>query len=229
MPKHKLQQTYTHPLIEHKLTLMRDRLCSTEKFRRLMKEIGVFLAFEVSRHYALKPCKIDIPAAQPDQPTRSMEGQVLSGEQTAIVALLRSGLTLAEGMLEVMPAARLGHMGLNRGEIDRKEHKYEPIEYLVSLPDPRDRNFILADPVVGTGILASRAIEIVKALRVDGSKIQFATVLIAPRGLDLLQKNHPDVQVFPICIEAALDDDSYVFPGFGNVTNRLFGTPLEQT
>lgn len=206
-----------HPLINHKLTLMRDRFCSAVEFHALMKEIGMFLAFEVTRDLPTTLRRIEVSDALATRSYGDLEAPIMAGQNPVLVPILRAGLVLAEGVRAAMPSVSTGHIGLQR-------HRESPefIEYLVALPDPEDRIFILIDPVVGTGNAACRAIEVLLEYGVSASAIRFVTLLISPEGAKLVADRHPDVPIYAVSLEQGLDARKYIVPGFGHATDRLF-------
>ena len=205
-----------HSLAEHKLTYMRDAECSTSRFRQLVREIGMMLTVEVTRDFPLALVKL-----KTDNVSEEIGGSVLSGNNAVVVPILRAGLILADGALEIMPGAKIGHVGLYR---DPKTYDVE--EYLVSLPNPQGRIFILMDTVIGTGNSACKAISILKdeQIGIIDANIRFASILVAPEGMRKLSKEHPAVRVYALSLEDGLDKGNRIMPGFGNASARLFGT-----
>ena len=201
-----------HPLIQHKLTFMRDERTSTRSFRRLLKEIAMLMGYEITRSLALTLKPITTPL----QP---MQAPVLEGKKLAVVPILRAGLGMADGMLELVPSARVGHVGLYR---DHDTH--QPVEYLVKLPDPAGRQFLLVDPMLATGNSAVHAVDVLLRHGVDASAISFMALVAAPEGVTVFHKAHPTVPVYTAALDSHLDDRAYIVPGLGDAGDRLFGT-----
>lgn len=202
---------HKHSLVEHKLTLMRDVRCSAGRFRQLTRELAMFLAFEVTRDLPLQSKSVITPDAV-------TQAEMIAGKKALIIPILRAGLVLAEGALEVMPAAHVGHIGFRRDEETR-----ELSEHMVVLPDPRDRLLILLDAGIGTGDTACGAIEILKNEGVEENSIRFGTILITPTGMDQIAQKYPDVIVHALSMEDGVNDQNHIVPGFGNASDRLFG------
>lgn len=200
-----------HPLVQHKLTLMRDIECSTGKFRRLLREISQFLAYEALRDLPLTTRRIETPLTEMDAP-------VLDGKKLVFVSILRAGNGLLDGLLELVPAARVGFVGLYR---DPKT--LEPVEYYKKLPAKIDeRPVVLVDPMLATANSAIAAIDNVKAA---GAKdVRFICLLAAPEGVAKLTQAHPDVAVYTAAIDERLNEKGYILPGLGDAGDRMFGT-----
>lgn len=201
----------TQPLIQHKLTLMRQRDCSTQSFRQLMGEIGMLMAYEVTRDLPLQLIDIDTPL----EPMRS---PVLDGKKTVFVNIMRAGGGFLEGMLAAVPGARIGHVGLYR-----HAQTLEAVEYYFKLPAGMpERDAIVLDPMLATGNSAVAAITRLKATA--PRSIRFVCLLAAPEGLAALQAAHPDVPIYTAAIDRCLNDHGYILPGLGDAGDRLFGT-----
>ena len=200
-----------HPLVQHKLTLMRDVQCSTAKFRTLLREISQFLAYEALRDLPLALREIETPLATIDAP-------VISGKKLVFVSILRAGNGLLDGLLELVPAARVGFIGLYRDP-----ETLEPVEYYKKLPAHLgERPVVLVDPMLATANSAIAAIDNVKA---SGAKdLRFICLLAAPEGLAKLAAAHPEVRVFTAAIDAKLNEKGYIVPGLGDAGDRMFGT-----
>ena len=198
-----------HPLAAHKLAYMRNRNCSINLFRQLTRELGIFLAYEAARDMPV------IPASDP-----SLEARGLPQTKPVVIPILRAGLTLAEGALEVMPAARVGHMGFRRDTKPGREH--EAIPHLIVLPELLQRSFFLMDMGIGTGSTADLAIQILRNEKVRPEDIRFCAVLVSSRGMARLATNHPNVIVHAIALEDQ-GEDGFLDTGFGDANNRLFG------
>ena len=201
-----------HPLVRHKLTLMREQSCPTVEFRALLREIAMLMGYEVTRDLEETQRAITTPMARMDAP-------VLAGKKAAIVPILRAGLGMAEGLEMLMPAARIGHIGLYRDHDSKR-----PVEYLVKLPAPEGRLFILVDPMLATGHSARHAIDVLIRHGVAAGQIRFMALVAAPEGVRVLQDAHPEVRVFAAALDERLDGNAYIVPGLGDAGDRLFGT-----
>lgn len=200
-----------HPLVQHKLTLLRQRDTPTADFRRLAREIGLLMAYEVTRDLPLDLIPIETPL-------EAMEAPVLSGKKLCFVPILRAGTGILDGMLELIPSARVGHIGLYRDP-----ETLGPVEYYLKLPDDiPERLVIVLDPMLATGHSAAAALT--RLRQAGATQLRFVCLLAAPEGLDVLQHEHPDVPVFTAAIDRALDSDGYIRPGLGDAGDRLFGT-----
>jgi uracil phosphoribosyltransferase len=201
----------SHPLIQHKLTLMRDRERSTSGFRRLLHEIGMLMAYELTRDMPLQP----VPVTTPLEATT---GAAIDGKKLVLVPILRAGLGLVDPMLEVVPGARVGHVGLYRDPAT-----LEAVEYYFKMPDRmHERDAIVLDPMLATGHSAVAAITRLKA--VQPRSIRLACLLAAPEGIACLHAAHPDVALFTCAVDRQLNDHGYILPGLGDAGDRLFGT-----
>ena len=203
-----------HPLLQHKLTIMRKYDTSTVKFRTLMTEISMLLAYEVTRDLEIEYEEIQTPLAK-------MRSPVLKGKKLVFVSILRAGNGIVEGMLQLVPSARIGHIGLYR---DPKT--LEPVEYYFKLPEhTHDRDVIVVDPMLATGNSAIAAVNEIKAF--NPKSIKFLCLLAAPEGLEAFHQEHPDVPIITAAIDEALNEQGYVIPGLGDAGDRLYGTKLE--
>ena len=201
----------THPLIQHKLTLMRQKDCSTNSFRRLMGEISMLMAYEVTRDMPTQ--LIDI-----ETPLETMKSPVIDGKKTVFVSIMRAGGGFLDGMLTVVPGARIGHIGLYR---DPKT--LVAVEYYFKMPsDMHERDAIVLDPMLATGNSAVAAVDRLK--ETQPRSIRFVCLLAAPEGLKTLQTAHPDVPIYTAAIDRELNDHGYILPGLGDAGDRLFGT-----
>jgi uracil phosphoribosyltransferase len=200
-----------HPLVQHKLTHMRDRDTSTRTFRQLLREISLLMGYEITRHLQLTTKRIETPLTPMDAP-------VIAGKKLAVVPVLRAGTGMADGLLELIPSAREGHIGLYRDENKR------PVEYLVRLPEVEGRSFILVDPMVGTGYSAAHAVDVLKKRGVPAADISFMALVAAPEGVSVFQARHPDVPMYVAALDEFLDGHAYIVPGLGDAGDRLFGT-----
>jgi uracil phosphoribosyltransferase len=200
-----------HPLILHKLTLMRRTDTTTDNFRRLLREISMMLAFEATRDLPLELVPTETPLTTFDAP-------MISGKKLSLVSILRAGNGMLDGMLDVLPAARVGHIGLFRDP-----HTLEPVEYYFKVPDDiAERLIIVVDPMLATGHSAITAIDRLK--RRGTTTIKFVCLLAAPEGIAALIKAHPDVMVYTASIDDHLNDHGYIVPGLGDAGDRLYGT-----
>lgn len=201
-----------HPLIQHKLTLMRRRDTPTGLFRQLLREIALLMGYELTRPLPLTEEQIETPIA-------SMRAPVLAGRKPVIVSILRAGLGMVDGLHELLPNAREGHIGLYRDPATRK-----PVEYYVKLPEPTGRLCILADPMLATGNSARRAADILNERGFADQNIRFMALVAAPEGVANFHKAHPAIQIFAAALDERLDDHAYIVPGLGDAGDRLFGT-----
>ena len=200
-----------HPLIHHKLTHMRDKDTSTRTFRELLREITLLMGYEITRNLPLTNRHIDTPMGPMDAP-------VIAGRKLAVVPVLRAGVGMSDGLVELIPSARIGHIGVYRDEHHR------PVEYLVRLPDLEDRTFILCDPMVATGYSAVHAVDVMKKRGVPDENILFLALVAAPEGVEVFQQAHPGVKLFVASLDSHLDENAYIIPGLGDAGDRLFGT-----
>ncbi len=201
-----------HPLIQHKLSHMRDKQRSTNGFRTLLKEISLLMGYEITRDLPLTTERIETPLCPMDAP-------VIMGKKVAIVPVLRAGLGMAEGLHTLMPSAREGHIGLYRDE-----HTKKPVEYLVKLPEPEGRIFILVDPMLATGNSAVHAVDVLNRHGVEDKNIRFMALVAAPEGSRVLSAAHPEVRIFCAALDSHLNDNAYIVPGLGDAGDRIFGT-----
>ncbi len=200
-----------HPLIKHKLSLMRDRTTGVKEFREATTEIAMLMCYEATRNLPLKEITIETPISE-------AKVQVISGKKIALVPILRAGLGMVDGILEMIPAAKVGHIGLYRDP-----NTLIPIEYYCKLPtDIQDRDVLLLDPMVATGGSAVSAIDSLKRRGVKHIKLM--NLIAAPCGIEAVQKAHPDVEIFVAGIDEKLNDKGYVVPGLGDAGDRIFGT-----
>ena len=200
-----------HPLIQHKLTIMRDVTTPTAKFRQLLREVGLLLAYEVCRD-------LDTELVNIQTPLETMEAPKLEGKKLCLVSILRAGNGLLDGMLDLIPSARVGHVGLYR---DPKT--LIPVEYYLRFPEQMsDRMCIALDPMLATGNSAAAAVQRIKD---SGAKhIKFVCLLASPEGIDSLASEHPDVPIFTAAIDRELNEHGYILPGLGDAGDRIFGT-----
>ena len=201
-----------HPLIQHKLSHMRDRGTSTRTFRELLREITLLMGYEITRDLPLTTRQIDTPLMTIDAP-------VIAGKKLAIVPILRAGIGMSDGLLELVPSARVGHIGVFR---DPDTHL--PVEYLVRLPDTTERTFILCDPMVATGNSAVHAVDVMKKRGVTDDQIIFLALVAAPEGVTVFHQAHPGVKLYVASLDDKLNDHAYIVPGLGDAGDRIFGT-----
>ena len=200
-----------HPLIKHKLALMRDKTTGVKEFREAAAEIAMLMCYEATRDLPLKEITIETPVAE-------ARVQVISGKKIALVPILRAGLGMVEGILEMIPAAKVGHIGMYRNE-----ETLEPVEYYCKLPnDINEREVFVLDPMLATGGSACDAIGQIKK---RGAKhIKFIGLVAAPQGLKALHEAHPDVDIYVGALDEKLNDNGYIVPGLGDAGDRIFGT-----
>ena len=201
-----------HPLVQHKLTLMRRRDTHTGLFRQLLREISLLMGYELTRPLPLTTETIETPMG-------SMEAPVLSGRKPVIVSILRAGLGMAEGLYALLPNAREGHIGLYRNP-----ETLQPVEYYVKLPEPAGRLCILTDPMVATGNTGRHAADVLNASGYSNANIRFMALVAAPEGIRNFEKAHPGVQVFAAALDERLNDEAFILPGLGDAGDRMFGT-----
>jgi uracil phosphoribosyltransferase len=200
-----------HPLIHHKLSLMRGIETGPKEFRELLEEISMLMAYEVTRDFQLEEIEIETPITK-------MKTKVLSGRKVGIVPILRAGLGMVDGILNLIPAARVGHIGLYRDP-----NTLAPVEYYCKLPnDAQERALIVVDPMLATGGSASAAIQFLKDR--DCSNIKLVCLVAAPEGVERMQKDHPEIDIFVAALDDHLNDHGYIVPGLGDAGDRLFGT-----
>ncbi|MBS0936026.1 uracil phosphoribosyltransferase [Lactiplantibacillus plantarum] len=200
-----------HPLIQHKLTIIREKNCGTKVFREMVNEISTLMAYEVSRDMPLKDIEIETPIAKSTQKT-------LAGKKVAIVPILRAGLGMVDGFLNMIPAAKVGHVGMYRDEKTLK-----PVEYFVKLPsDISQRQLFVVDPMLATGGSAIMAMDMLK--KRGASNIKFMCLVAAPEGVKALREAHPDIDIYTAALDDHLNEDGYIVPGLGDAGDRLFGT-----
>ena len=200
-----------HPLVQHKLTLMRQTDCSTKDFRQLLEEISMLMAYEVTRKLPLKEIDIETPVAK-------CKSSIIAGKKLGIVPILRAGLGMVDGVMNIVPSAKVGHVGLYR---DPETHK--PVEYYCKLPsDVAERELIVLDPMLATGGSAIAAIDFIKQR--GCSNITMMCLVGCPEGVAALQAAHPDVDLYIAAIDERLNENKYIVPGLGDAGDRLFGT-----
>lgn len=202
---------FDHPLIQHKLTIIRDKNVGTKGFREIVDEIASLMAYEVTRDLPVEDVEVETPVAKTTQ-------KQLAGKKLAIVPILRAGLGMVDGIMKLIPAARIGHIGMYRDE-----ESLEPVEYFVKLPEDIDqREVLVVDPMLATGGSAVMAIDALK--KRGATKIKLITLVSAPVGVDTVQKAHPDVDIYTAGLDEGLNEHGYIIPGLGDAGDRLFGT-----
>ncbi len=200
-----------HPLVQHKLTLMRRKDASTNTFRTLLNELSSLMAYEVTRDMPLQDVEVETPL-------ETMTGKMIDGKKLVFVSILRAGNGILEGMLSVVPGARVGHVGLYRDPAT-----LQAVEYYFKMPsEMAERDIIVVDPMLATGNSAIAAIDRLKKL--DPKSIKFVCLLTCPEGIATLQKAHPDVEIYTAAIDRQLNDHGYILPGLGDAGDRIFGT-----
>ena len=201
----------THPLIQHKISMLRDKQTGTNEFRKLIEEIATLMGYEALRDLPLEDVEIETPIETCQTP-------MIAGKKLAIVPILRAGLGMVEVLLALVPSAKIGHIGLYRDHVT-----HEPHEYYCKLPDPIDQRLIVAlDPMLATGGSAIAAVDFIK--QHGGKQIKFMCIIAAPEGLKRLQEAHPDIQIYVGHLDRQLNEDAYICPGLGDAGDRIFGT-----
>ncbi|WP_366923702.1 uracil phosphoribosyltransferase [Metallumcola ferriviriculae] len=200
-----------HPLIQHKLTLIRDESTGSKEFRELVEEVAMLMAYEVTRDFPLEEVSIKTPVGP-------AKARVISGRKVGIVPILRAGLGMVSGMLELIPTAKVGHVGLYRDP-----DTLQPVEYYCKLPtDVTERDLIIIDPMLATGGSAAAAIQFLKDRGVKNIKL--VCLIAAPEGIDNVQEQHDDVDIYTAAVDEKLNEHGYIVPGLGDAGDRLFGT-----
>jgi uracil phosphoribosyltransferase len=202
---------FDHPLIQHKLTHIRDKRTGTKEFRELVDEVATLMAYEITRDMPVEEVEIETPVA-------NCRSYVLSGKKIGLVPILRAGLGMVDGILKLIPAAKVGHIGLYRDP-----ETLEPVEYYLKLPtDLKERDFIVIDPMLATGGSAAAAIS---ALKKRGAvQIKLMCLIAAPEGIKRIETEHPDVDIYVASVDECLNEKGYIVPGLGDAGDRLFGT-----
>ncbi len=200
-----------HPLIQHKLTLLRMEETGPKEFRELTDEVSTLLAYEVTRELPVQEVEIETPL-------QKTTAQVMSGKKLAVIPILRAGLGMLDGILKLIPTARVGHIGLYRDPETLK-----PVEYYCKLPpDVNERELIVVDPMLATGGSAAAALDFIKER--NPMNIRFMCLVAAPEGIDKLQQEHPDVDIYTAAVDDRLNEKAYILPGLGDAGDRLYGT-----
>lgn len=202
-----------HPLVQHKMAMLRDKDLGTKGFRELVNEITMFLGYEVTRDLSMEEVEIETPLVKTTQ-------KVIAGKKLAIAPILRAGLGMVDGMLLLMPAAKVGHIGMFRDE-----ETLQPQEYFFKMPqDIEEREVIVVDPMLATGGSAIMAIDSLVKRNVKAESIKFVCLVAAPEGVKALQDAYPEVDIFSGALDEKLNEDGYILPGLGDAGDRLFGT-----
>ncbi|MBG9981789.1 uracil phosphoribosyltransferase [Aerococcaceae bacterium DSM 111020] len=207
-------QVVNHPLIQHKLTIIRQEDTSTKEFREVTNEIAMLMAYEITRDLPLEDVVIQTPLVESTQ-------KQLAGKKLAIIPILRAGLGMVDGMLDLIPAARVGHIGMYR------DHEtLEAIEYFAKFPqDIQDRKIFVVDPMLATGASAIAALnQLVNKYEVSPESITFVCLVAAPEGVKAIQEAHPEVDIYTAALDEKLNEDGYILPGLGDAGDRIFGT-----
>lgn len=201
-----------HPLVQHKLTWLRREDTPTNMFRGLLREISLLMGYEITRNIPLTTEEITTPL-------QKMKAPVLAGRKPAIVPILRAGLGMADGLMELMPGARVGHIGLYRDPETKR-----PKEYYVKLPEPGGRLFCLCDPMLATGHSAAHAVKVMIDHGIEEQNIRFLSLVAAPEGVKVLSDAYPGVAIYTAALDEKLNEKAYIVPGLGDAGDRLFGT-----
>ena len=202
---------FDHPLIQHKISKLRDKNTGTNEFRSLIEEIAMLMGYEALRDLPLENVQVETPIETCMTP-------MIAGRKLAIVPILRAGLGMVGGILALVPSAKVGHIGLYRDEVT-----HEPHEYYCKLPNPiEERTIIVTDPMLATGGSAVAGVGFIKAH--GGKKIKFMSIIAAPEGLKRLREAHPDIQIYVGCLDRCLNENAYICPGLGDAGDRIFGT-----
>ena len=202
---------FSHPLIQHKISILRDKRTGTNEFRALIEEIAMLMGYEALRDLPLKEVEVETPIETCMTP-------MIAGKKLAIVPILRAGLGMVNGILALVPSAKVGHIGLYRDEVT-----HEPHEYYCKLPNPiEQRTIVVTDPMLATGGSAVAAVDFIKEH--GGRNIKFMAIIAAPVGLERLHKTHPDIQIYVGHLDRQLNENAYICPGLGDAGDRIFGT-----
>jgi uracil phosphoribosyltransferase len=211
MEKYSNVTVMNHPMIQHKLTILRDKNTGVKEFRELVEELSMFMGYEVTRNLSVEEVEIETPVC-------TTKSKVIAGKKLGIIPILRAGLGMVDGMLKLIPAAKVGHIGLYRDP-----ETLQPVEYYCKLPsDVAERDLIVLDPMLATGGSAVAAINFLKA---KGAKsIKLVNLIAAPEGVKAVAEAHPDVEIYVAAVDEKLNDHGYIVPGLGDAGDRLFGT-----
>lgn len=202
---------FDHPLIQHKLTYIRDKRTGTKEFRELVDEVTTLMAYDITRDMPLQEVTVETPVS-------SAQCRIIAGKKVGVVPILRAGLGMVDGILKLIPTAQVGHIGLYRDPVT-----HEPVEYYSKLPsDIQDRELIVTDPMLATGGSAAAAIHMLKAK--GAQNIKLMCIIAAPEGIERVQNDHTDVDIFVAAVDEKLNEKYYIVPGLGDAGDRLFGT-----
>lgn len=200
-----------HPLIQHKLTLIRDIRTGPKEFRELLDEVAMLMAYEITRNLPLEEVQVETPVAP-------CTCKVLAGKKIGVVPILRAGLGMVNGFLRLMPAAKVGHVGLYRDP-----ETLQPVEYYCKLPtDVAERDFVIIDPMLATGGSSAAAITLLK--NKGARNVKLMCLVAAPEGIQMVNEQHPDVEIYTAAVDECLNDHGYIVPGLGDAGDRIFGT-----
>lgn len=200
-----------HPLVQHKLSFIRDIKTGPKEFRELLEEIAMLMAYEITRNLPLEEMEIETPVAK-------CKCKVLSGKKLAVVPILRAGLGMVSGVVRLIPAAKVGHIG-----VYRDPETLQPVEYYCKLPsDVSEREIVIIDPMLATGGSAIAAMDLIK--RKGGKNIKLMCLVAAPEGIKAVNQQHPDVEIYTAAVDQQLNDHGYIVPGLGDAGDRIFGT-----
>ncbi|RED57693.1 uracil phosphoribosyltransferase [Cohnella lupini] len=200
-----------HPLIQHKVTFIRDKMTNTKQFRELVDEVSMLMAYEITRDVPLSTVQVETPI-------QTAEGKVIAGRMMGLIPILRAGLGMVDGVLKIIPSAKVGHIGLYR------DHEtLQPVEYYCSLPsDVAERELIVIDPMLATGGSANAALDMLKNKGCRPTKLM--CLIAAPEGVRAVQERHPDIDIYLAALDEKLNDNGYIVPGLGDAGDRLYGT-----
>jgi uracil phosphoribosyltransferase len=202
---------FDHPLIQHKLTYIRDKNTGTKEFRELIDEVAMLMAYEITRDMPLQEVEVETPVTK-------CKSFVIAGKKVGLVPILRAGIGMVDGVLKLIPAAKVGHVGLYRDP-----ETLQPVEYYVKLPsDIEERDLIVIDPMLATGGSASAALEVLK--KRGARNVKLMCLIAAPEGIARVQKDHPEIDIFVAAVDEKLNDHGYIVPGLGDAGDRIFGT-----
>ncbi|OXS55975.1 uracil phosphoribosyltransferase [Cohnella sp. CIP 111063] len=200
-----------HPLIQHKITFIRDKMTNTKQFRELVDEVAMLMAYELTRDVPLSTVRVETPV-------QAAEGKVIAGRMMGLIPILRAGLGMVDGVLKIIPSAKVGHIGLYRDH-----DTLQPVEYYCSLPsDVKERELIVIDPMLATGGSANAAIDMLKARECRPTKLM--CLIAAPEGVKAVQEKHPDIDIYLGALDERLNEHGYIVPGLGDAGDRLYGT-----
>ena len=200
-----------HPLIQHKLAILRNKKTGVKEFRELVGEISGLMCYEATRNLPTEAVEVQTPVAK-------ATCYKLAGKKLAIIPILRAGLGMTDGLVTLLPKAVIGHIGVARDE------NHRPVEYLVKLPTIGDKHVIVVDPMLATGNSAAHTLDVLKRHGVKGSQMRFLSLLAAPEGVQTLLEKHPDVEIYTASLDERLNEKAYIVPGLGDAGDRLFGT-----